>query len=240
MRKSRFILIPVFALSALLVLTALSAPAAANELAIINVSGTGSLTVKPDSAQISLGVVTQGSTAATAQKDNAQIANRLLDALLKSGIAETQIQTKDFNVQPQYDYNIERTGGPKIVGYEARNTVVVHIKDLDTLGSVLDTARDAGVNQISNIRFLTSQENELRTKALSAAVADARTKANTVASALGKSVSDVVNVSVESNSYAVPYLEKQMADNAAGVDYTRIMTGELTISSSVQIQFSMK
>ncbi len=244
MRRLKKFFIPVLIVTAIVTIYGSSSPALASDdmkSPVINVNGIGQIAVEPDSAQISLGVVSEGTTANAAQKDNAQIINRLLAALEKAGIEKKHIQTQDFSVQPQYDYSSDRGDKPKITGYQARNTVVVHVTNIETLGSILDTAQEAGVNQVNNVRFLTSQEKVLRTKALADAVADARAKADTIAKALGKTVSDVVSVTADSNYYSpVAYMEKPMAAGVARDSETSIMTGELTVSASVQVQFSMK
>jgi uncharacterized protein YggE len=243
MRKLKAILVPILIVTVVLSFYHFNQSAQAEseqpKLPVINVSGIGEIAVEPDIAQISLGVVTEDKTAEQAQKDNAVVMNRLLAALADAGIDKKHIQTKNFSVQAQYDYSVDRGNKPLIIGYQVRNTVVVEVKDINTIGNVLDKARDAGVNDVNNIQFMTSKAKQLSTEALALAVADARIQADTIAKALGKTVVDVVSVTTNAGyNPPVAYAKEMMA--VARDSSTAIMTGELTISSSVSVQFSMK
>lgn len=207
------------------------------DLPVINVSGQGQVTVEPDKAQITIGVSSDATTADQAQKDNAATMNKILTALDQANIDKKDIQTSNFSVQPRYDYSNNRSS---LIGYQVRNNVVVTVKDLDKLGSILDGVRDAGANDVSDISFQTSQTKDLYNQALALAVADARSQAEVIAKALGKTIDDVVIVSAVQSSGGVQPMyyaarEMMVADNS-----TPIMAGELDIKANVTVQYSVK
>ncbi|OEF96693.1 SIMPL domain-containing protein [Desulfuribacillus alkaliarsenatis] len=241
------LIVPILIVTIVFVVYSFSQPAQAEidvpgdktDLPVINVTGVGEISVKPDAAQISLGVRTESATAKEAQTENARITNQLIAALKAAGIEENNMQTQNFSVHPQYDYNVERGQTRRIIGYQVQNMLIVKIDDIAQVGPVIDSAREAGVNEVNSIRFLTTQERTLRNDALTKAVEDAKQKADTIAAALGKTVQDVVSVTTDSVS-APPnnFRNMQMAETADSS--TPIIGGELTINASVHVQFTMK
>jgi len=62
----------------------------------ITVSGTGTVRTKPDTAQFSFGVETDGATAQAASTANAQQMRRVIAALRRLGLANDDLQTQEF------------------------------------------------------------------------------------------------------------------------------------------------
>lgn len=119
----------------------------------LSLSGSGEVKSAPDMASVTSGVVTQGATAAEALSANTKAMTALFDGLKTSGIAEKDIQTSNFSVQPRYDYNNNNGGAPKLVGYDVSNNVTVTVRKIADLGGLLDTLVKAGSNQINSIGF---------------------------------------------------------------------------------------
>ena len=69
--------------------------------------------------------------------------------------------------RPQYDY-VE--GRQVFRGYEVINSINVTIKNIEQVGTVIDTAVRNGVNQVSNIRFTVENEHIPYQEALSLAL----------------------------------------------------------------------
>ncbi|MFD1910568.1 SIMPL domain-containing protein [Paenibacillus rhizoplanae] len=119
---------------------------------IVNVVGKGELSIKPDIAYLSIGVSTTADTAQEAQKGTAAKITKL-NALFKTtwGIADKDIQSTQFYVQPNYTYS--EKDGQKVKGYNAQHTLQVSYRDLTKVGQLLDAASAAGANNIGNVRF---------------------------------------------------------------------------------------
>jgi uncharacterized protein len=158
----------------------------------ITVSGSGSAKVVPNRASFAFGTVSQATTANTALTASSQAVARVIAALKRAGVVTGDIQTSEVSLSPQFNDN-----GNAIIGYTASNTVTATIKKLGDAGDVVDAAVGAGANQVSGPNLLASDQDAAYRNALKAALADARTKAETLASATG-SVLGKITAIVES------------------------------------------
>jgi uncharacterized protein YggE len=159
---------------------------ARNASPFVRASGEGVVTVKPDEAVLSLGIVTQASTADAAASQNATQVNALLQALKKELGASGELRTIGYRIQPNYRYPTPPAGGsPTISGYSASNTVQATTRDLPSLGRLIDAATRAGANHIEGIQFLLHDEQPARMQALKQAAQAARANAEAIAAALG-------------------------------------------------------
>lgn len=200
----------------------------------VSVNGVGEITVKPDVAYITIGVETEDKDASVAQADNSAKMDKVLKAIKALGIKEDEIKTTQYSVYDRYDY-FDNDDSEKY--YVVTNTVQVTVTDVTIVGDVVDAATTAGSNQVSNIQFGISNEDEVYQEALKLAMESAKNKANSIASTFGKSVSVPVNVSETSYySGAVRGNFEMMAMDAKAA--TPISTGELTISAQVSVEYN--
>src|SRR3954447_17319294 len=146
----------------------------------IVVSGEGSVTSVPDRAQVSFGVSTVAKTASAALRGNAAEMTKVIAAVKGQGIAAPDIKTEVVSLSPRYSQN-----GDEIVGYEATNSVLATIRNLDKAGAVIDAAVEAGANQVNGPNLTRGDQTSLYKAALRAAIANARAKAQTIAKASG-------------------------------------------------------
>lgn len=99
----------------------------------------------------------------------------LLETLKAAGIEPRDIQTSGFSVNPNYVYSDARDANgyqlpPKINGYQVYNTVTVRVRDLNSLGSVLDKAVNVGANTINGVSFSVADPSKLYDEARKAAL----------------------------------------------------------------------
>ena len=132
-------------------LPAYAADDAAFRATTLNLSASGESKVAPDLATITLGVQTDGATAAGAMSANAVQMNKVIAALKKAGIAERDIQTSNLSVNPQYVY--VENNPPKLTGYQANNQVTIQVRDLTKLGQTVDATVNAGATNVGGISF---------------------------------------------------------------------------------------
>jgi len=153
---------------------------------VIETSGEGSVSVTPDLAIVSSGVVTTAPGAADALKANAAAMTKVFEAAKRAGVEDRDLATSGLSVQPQYDYGDgSKPRPPRLVGYEARNTVTVRVRAIETTGAVVDSLVAAGANQIDGFSFDVSNRSEKLDEARRDAVRDARRKAELYAAAAG-------------------------------------------------------
>lgn len=148
----------------------------------LTAAGHAELKLKPDIAVITLGVVTQARDQADAVKTNATRASAVLNALKQAGIAEKDIQTQFYGVQPQYDYNAQP---PVLTGYQVTNSLQVTVRDLAKTGQVIDKITEVGANQINGVSFDLADRTKAQGDALIMAVLIAKGKATGMAQAAG-------------------------------------------------------
>src|SRR5215471_11847286 len=86
----------------------------------ITVTGNGTVEATPDRASFDFGVTTNGATAAEALSRNSAEARTIIDALKRTGLASSAIQTTQVSLWPQTSNN-----GREITGYQASNSVHV-------------------------------------------------------------------------------------------------------------------
>lgn len=209
----------------------------------LTVTGTATVTLEPDYATLHLGVTTQAETMAAAQEQNATQMNALLDVLAGAGVAKEDLQTSHFNVNPVYNYEMQSMsnssgGSNDIVGFRVENSLQVTVRDLAGIGTLLDTAMQAGANQNYGLNFESSKSAEAYDKALAEAVGEAARKAGLLATASGKQLGDLQHLE-ESLNYGggVPYAKNMAMDMAVS---TPILSGTLTVSASVQAVYLLK
>ena len=78
--------------------------AAAEEMTpTLTMNGVGVARMAPDTADVTIGVVTEARDAARAHADNATATSRVQDALKSLGIAERDIRTARYDFSPVYD-----------------------------------------------------------------------------------------------------------------------------------------
>src|SRR2546423_426212 len=108
-----------------LLITVLAGACSSNAARVTRVAVTGETNMKaqPDAAVVVLSVITQGVQAFNAQQDNARKSDAVIHALQASAGANPEIKTSDYSLRPQYDERYNKL--PKIIGYEARNSVMV-------------------------------------------------------------------------------------------------------------------
>jgi uncharacterized protein YggE len=205
-----------------------------NKTTKVTVAGEATSRVEPDTATLMLSVVTQSGQALTAQQENARKSKAVADAV-KAIAASAEIKTSDYSLEPQYDYRDNKL--PKIIGYNARNSVIVTMTDLQGVGAVIDAASQAGANSIGNISFALRQTSPARGQALADATQQAMNKATSIAKALGGRVSRVV----EENESAIVGEEGKREYASAGLSTrnsatalaTAIESGPLNIKANV-------
>src|SRR6202048_3132227 len=148
------------------------------------VIGEGSVSVTPDYAQIERGVTSKARTVKEASDANSKLMAAMTSALLESGIAQNDIQTSRFSVQPVYAPQEPRTE-PKLVGYSVANHVRVKIRQIGKVGEILDRLITAGATDVGNVAFLVSDPSKALDEARKGAMGDARRKAEVYAEASG-------------------------------------------------------
>ena len=199
------------------------------------VSGDSIVQAQPDTAVITLAVVTQGKRALDAQQENASKSDTVVRALKAAAGPGAEVKTSGYSVQPQRVYKENQP--PTIVGYEARNSVTITLSDLTKVGTIIDAAAQAGANDITGISFTLRKDRPARDEALSQATREAVAKAQVIAQALGGRLSRVIEVQEEGTIRPRPVYEADLQTFKTTVrgEPTPVEVGSLDITSRVQL-----
>ncbi len=193
----------------------------------VTVTGHGIVTVVPDRATFSFGVVTRATTAAAALAANAASATKLVAALKARGAQD--LRTEQISLTPQ-----QRPNGT-ISGYEAQNTVSAASPIAQT-GNVIDAAVGAGANTIGGPSLEVAERDARYRDALKLAVDDARRKADALAKAGGFGVGPVT--AVRESGTATPLVAQ--ASLGATRDKTPVEPGTQEVSADIEVTFTIR
>ena len=201
----------------------------------VMVAGDSIVQAQPDTAILTISVVTQNRSAIQAQQDNAAKTDAVVRALKAAAGTGAEVKTSGYSVQPQRVYKENQP--PTITGYEVRNSVTVTTSDLTKVGAIIDAAAQAGSNDISGIAFTLRQDRQARERALGEATQEAVGKARLIATALGGRVVRIVEVQEEGFQQRPPIPIYQTETFMAGKSAvaTPIEVGSLEITSRVQV-----
>jgi uncharacterized protein YggE len=205
----------------------------------IVVTGVGEATRAPDMATMTIGVDAEGATAAEALRRNSAQMEATMKSLKDAGVSGKDIQTAQISVGARYDYSQDGKP-PRIIGYQATNSVVVKVKELGKAGAIIDRAVSVGANRLDSIVFGFDDPKPIMNDARRAAVTDGRDKAKLYADAAGVKLGQLMSIS---DSYAVqpgpvPMMARMEMDAAAKA--VPIAPGESTASATVTLVYAIE
>lgn len=193
----------------------------------ITVSGTGSVAAVPTTAVLSFGVEVRGATARAALAANAREMREAIAALKAAGGRE--VGTQSVSLSQAFDENGVQSG------FVATNTVSATV-DVDRAGAVIDAAVEAGANQVSGPAMAVADAAKLYRQSLTAAMADARLRAETLAAAAGRSLANVTSVVENGGMAPTPMYQKAPAISDGS---TPIEAGTLQTTASITVTFAL-
>jgi uncharacterized protein YggE len=201
-------------------------------------SGEGVVKRAPDRAWVHVAVESRARAPKEAQKLNAAAMSAVLKKLEGAGFSGDAIQTRAYDLQPEYDY---ANGRQTLRGYVARNNVEVRVDELPRLGEVLDVAVSSGANAVGNIRFDLKDRAGAEREALRLAVADARSRAEAAAAGAGMQVDRVVRLEEQrvADTPPRPMMMAMRAKEDAAAQ-PPIEAGELEIRAAVVLTAEIK
>ena len=206
----------------------------------ISVAGSGLVYVTPDIAYINVGVRSQADTVAEALELNNAQAKAIKDTMVAQGVDEKDIQTSSFNVYPQSDYDFQ--GAITRTYFSVENNVYVTVRNLESLGLVLDAVAKSGANNIYGITFDVQDKTTAQSTARTMAVEAARKQAQELAVAAGVELGEILSISSFA-SYAQPYYGMGMGGGGAEAAYSQavpIAAGQMQINAEVTMVFRIK
>jgi uncharacterized protein len=201
----------------------------------IVVSGTGRVTVQPDTADLRLGVTVSRPSVGAARLEAGRTMEDILDAVEEAGIDRDDVRTALLSVQPRYDYRDGRA--PVLAGYDIANVVEVTVRDLAALGDVVDGTLGAGATSMDGLTFRLADPAHAEREARTRAMTEARSRAEVLAEAAGISIDGVSDI-VEGAPVRPPMPVAKGERMAMAADVaTPVEAGTLEISVTVTVTY---
>lgn len=216
----------------------------------VTVTRSASVALEPDHAILNLGVEGIASTVASARQTAAERMTAVLEAVKEAGVAEDDIATTMFEIAPETEWIEEevelangeslRRGRSRIVGYSVRNGIETIVRDLNTVGDVIDAAAVAGGNtfRVPRINFSADDQGTAIDQARRLAAADAQRVAQLYANSLGFILGPVVDMTEYGTSPVLRADFEVAAQSGYGVS-TPIIPGDLDVSATVEVSFAI-
>ncbi|WP_076416567.1 oxidative stress defense protein [Shewanella sp. UCD-KL12] len=213
--------------------------AQANELSFAHVEtvGVSELAVQADMAEINVEVSVKALTAQDAKSSSDTAVAKFVSRLKKAGIAQDNIESANLNLQPQYRY--EKNKPAELIGYSANRRVTVTVHELSRLNEILDSALEEGINRVNNIALKTSKETEYMNKARSAAINDAKQKAQFLAEGFDETLDGVWEIRYFDQGPIQPVMLRMNAGPSHDVAQS-YQQGQVTIRDRVEVVYKLK
>ena len=201
----------------------------------ITVTGESTVLVAPDMATISLGVTTNGDTAAAAMRANSDAMTVVTERLKAAGLASEDLQTSNLSLSPTWSNS--SSGASVVAGYTANNMLTVRVRDLALLGGLLDASVSDGANALNGLNFDVAEPRPVQDQARKAAVEDARARASLLAEAAGGTLGAVIEM-VEGQVYnAGPQMFRADSAKAGAVP---VEAGQIGLTAAVTVTFALE
>ncbi|MCC6928309.1 MAG: SIMPL domain-containing protein [Gemmatimonadaceae bacterium] len=202
-------------------------------------AGIGEATLVPDRGVIYFAVETRSPNAATAGVENARTQTAVIAAIRAQGVLAEQVTTVGYSVSPNEKF--ESNGQRKILGYIARNTVVVDVRKLEQVGTLIDVALGAGANSVGGLRYYSTRYESIRRTALENAVARAKADAEVMARAAGGSIGAPIEISANDAGFPRSGLQEVVATGGyrtmAAAAETPVVVGEQKVTVVVSTRW---
>ncbi len=161
---------------------------------------------------VSLSIESQGTSPPDCVRKGTALVGRVEAALKKQIGAQGKVEVTDFNVneinQQQRPgiprYQLPAPPQPQRKVYDAQVTVSAETPKLELLGSMVEAAMKAGATRLNQVSFTLKDDSAARKEAIEKASADAKAKAETLASSMGVKLKGILRIST--NAQTRPYI----------------------------------
>jgi len=196
-------------------------------------TGAGYVKARPDMVEVTLGVTAIGDSAAGAQSAIADRETRVLARAAKLGVPGSDTKTASYRIDPQFSY--QPGAAPRITGYQAQETIIVIVRDVESIGAALDAfVQDDGA-MTTTIHFTISDPKAAQAQARDLAIADARAKAEAMARTAGITLGKMVAIA-DAITTAPGTVDRTTYTQLVKAP-TQIPVNDLDVNVSVLVQF---
>jgi uncharacterized protein len=205
---------------------------------MLSVSAIGRSENRPDQATFMAGIETIRGDAKAASDANAQAMQKLVDALLATGVKKGDVQTSNISIN-RIDW------GPNKNKVQAANTITVKVRDVEKVSEAIAATTGANANLLSGPNLTVSDPEKARLSAYGAAYKAAKVRAEAYATAADMKISRVLTIRDGGIAgQPVPYEMDAMAESMPRIVRTvappPVQVGTTTSEVSVQVDFALE
>ncbi len=193
----------------------------------------------PDLANLNVSVLSEAKTVKQVIADNTAKMNQVIAKMKELGVAEKDMVTSQYNLNPQYYYPENQK--PMISGYQLDQTLTLKVRNLDLVDNVIDGATASGANNVYGLNFGLDDDSKAKAEARDKAFAAAKAKAEVMAKAAGVTLGRVYTFS-EGSNYMPPtpyYVKTMMAESSLGAA-PDIQSGSQEYTVNVSITYEIE
>jgi hypothetical protein len=201
----------------------------------ITATATGRVAVRPDTAQVQVGVEARAPSLADATAEVSRRMTAVLERLRALGVAERDVATVTYAIDPLTSPRRAEEESPRILGYRVANVVQARIRQLEAVGRILDAAVAAGANVLRGPTFTVAEPAPVEAQARALAVRNAATKARQLAEAAGVTLGELVLLT-EGEPHVVPRFAEARVTAAPGAPGP-VEAGQLEITVTVTAHY---
>jgi uncharacterized protein YggE len=217
-------------------------------IAQLFVSGEAQLMVPPDQLSMVLGITTEAPSAKKAIAENSKKMQAVFRSLTKLGLTEKNYKTQNFRVQPVWSSRPKGANSSwkaKIITYRVNNSIRLTTQVLDSIGDIIAATTAAGANQVNSISFSLSDERQYRSQAITQAMANAKTDAQTLASASGDKIKRTMSLHLDNASASrvkvkAPMKRSRLMADQSAFSPPPISSGDITVRASVSVVYELE
>jgi uncharacterized protein len=215
-------------------------PAVPTQPNTVYVGANGEFEAAPDTAKIQFNISVQDDSSQAAYQRASKNVEQVREVLRANGIDPKAATIGFLSVQPVYEWKPKQ----KVIGYRVTTDVTLKLKDFTKVGPITQQLADANVSESQTLNYTLENMDEAKDKAVEDAYRRARSLAESLARASGKTLEGLSYASIDTfeNQRPVPRMMAMAAKvNAAAPAPTEEFTPQtVTVTAHVNALFNMK
>lgn len=231
-------------MTSLLLFSLISVSVFAADPALISTNGSAEKSMEPNMVIVSIESFGKAGTAKIAQEKQALEFKRIKLVADKYKIKGDDLQTENLSLNQEYSYD-QKTQTNKVTGYRVSHQIRLVVKQKDSIGSIIDELSssnkpDSSGVQIQNIRWDNDNKQSLNGSLINEAVAEAKKKAELLASAAGVKIKGIQSIQFSAPQVNYPMRENMMMAKSLAADSgTEVSAGSVKVKVDVSMQFKI-
>jgi hypothetical protein len=213
--------------------------ASSNVAGTITVTGFGKARANPDRASVSVGVNVADEDITRAVEESNETIARITEAVKGLGVEEADIQTTNFSIWAEEQWDSETGQRKEEKLYRIDSTIQINVNDVEKVGELLEVSIASGANNVYGLSFGIQDPSSLAADARVGALDDARQRAEQIAQELGVTLGEVQSAVEVSGASVMPFFETAGIGMGGGGGEPPISEGSMTVTLSMEVTFKI-